>query len=101
VVNGPCVLDDVLVFGKYFEGHQERLNSVFNRSFFNRRFLKALEKAGLSLNFSKCIFATNIIFNLGHIIDEKGIQKDPETINSLINFEVNKIKSLRAFLGLT
>ncbi len=61
--------------------------------------LKALEKAGSSLNVSKCIFATNIIFHLGHIIDEKGIRPDPEKISTLINFKVNKIKSLRAFLS--
>ena len=62
--------------------------------------LKAQEKAGLTLNVSKCIFATNIIFHLGHIIDEKGIQPDPAQISSLVNFKVNNIKSLRAFLGL-
>ena len=83
-------LDDVLVFGKSFEEHQERLDCV----------LKALEKAGLTLNFSKCIFATNIIFHLGHIIDEKGIRPDPAKISSLVNFKVNNIKSLREFLGL-
>ncbi|KZS07209.1 Uncharacterized protein APZ42_029116 [Daphnia magna] len=60
-------LDDVLVFGKSFEEHQERLNCV----------LEALEKAGLTLNVSKCIFATNVIFHLGHIINENGLRPDP------------------------
>jgi hypothetical protein len=83
-------LDDVLVFGKSFEEHQERLDCA----------LKAPEKAGLTLNVSKCIFATNIIFHLSHIIDEKGIRPDPAKISSLVNFKVNNIKSLRAFLGL-
>ena len=83
-------LDDVLVFGKSFEEHQERLECV----------LKALEEAGLTLNVSKCIFATNVIFHLGHIIDENGIRPDPAKISSLVNFKVNNIKTLRAFLGL-
>ena len=85
-----CLVYLDVVFGKSFEEHQERLDCV----------LKALEKAGLTLNVSKCIFATNIIFHLGHIIDEKGIRPDPAKISSLVNFKVNNIKSLRAFLGL-
>ena len=84
-----CLVYLDVVFGKSFEEHQERLDCV----------LKALEKAGLTLNVSKCIFATNFIFHLGHIIDEKGIRPDPAKISSLVNFKVN-IKSLRAFLGL-
>jgi hypothetical protein len=83
-------LDDVLVFGKTFEEHQKRLECV----------LIALEKAGLTLNVSKCIFATNRIFHLGHIIDENGIRPDPEKISALVNFKVKNIKSLRGFLGL-
>lgn len=83
-------LDDVLVLGKSFEEHQERLYCV----------LKALEKAELTLNASKCIFATNICFHLGHIIDENGIRPDPAKISSLVNFKVNSIKTLRDFLGL-
>lgn len=39
-------LDDVLVFGRNFEEHQERLELV----------LMALEKAGLMLNVEKCVF---------------------------------------------
>ena len=83
-------LDDVLVFGKTFEEHQKRLECV----------LIALEKAGLTLNVSKCIFATNRIFHLGHIIDENGIRPDPEKISALVNFKVKNVKSLRGFLGL-
>ena len=83
-------LDDVLVFGKTFEEHQKRLECV----------LIALEKAGLTLNVSKCIFATNRIFHLGHIIDEKGIRPDPEKISALVNFKIKNVKSLRGFLGL-
>jgi hypothetical protein len=72
-------LDDVLVFGKTFEEHQKKLKCV----------LIALEKAGLTLNVSKCIFATNRIFHLGHIIDENGIRPDPEKISALVNFKIN------------
>lgn len=55
---------------------------------------------GLTWNVSKCIFATNRIFHLGHIIDENGIRPDPEKISVLANFKINNVKTLRAFLGL-
>ena len=60
----------------------------------------ALVEAGLTLNVSKCIFAINRIFHLGHAIDEYGIRPDSEKISALVNFKVNNVKTLRAFLGL-
>ncbi|KZS16535.1 Histone-lysine N-methyltransferase NSD2-like protein [Daphnia magna] len=45
-------LDDVLVFGKNFQEHQERLELV----------LMALEKASLTLNVEKSVFATSRAF---------------------------------------
>jgi hypothetical protein len=83
-------LDDVLVFGRTFDEHQKRLECV----------LMALVEAGLTLNVSKCIFATNRIFHLGHTIDEYGIRPDSEKISALVNFKINNVKTLRAFLGL-
>lgn len=83
-------LDDILIFGRSFEEHQQRLDLV----------LSALEKAGLTLNVSKCIFATTKVFHLGHIIDEHGIQPNPEKISALVNFHISDVKSLRGFLGL-
>jgi hypothetical protein len=83
-------LDDVLIFGRTFDEHQKRLECV----------LMALVEAGLTLNVSKCIFATNRIFHLGHTIDEYGIRPDSEKISALVNFKINNVKTLRAFLGL-
>ena len=61
--------------------------------------LMALVEAGLTLNVSKCIFAINRIFHLGHAIDEYGIRPDSEKISALVNFKINNVKTLRAFLG--
>ena len=83
-------LDDVLVFGRTLFEHNYRLNLV----------LEALEKAGLTLNLSKCIFATREIFHLGHIIDERGIRPGQEKVRALRDFVIKDIKSLRGFLGL-
>lgn len=83
-------LDDVLVFGKSFSEHLFRLNLV----------LEALEKAGLTLNVSKCIFATREIFHLGHIIDKNGIRPGPEKVRALEEYVIKDVKSLKGFLGL-
>ncbi|XP_045026270.1 uncharacterized protein LOC123470258 [Daphnia magna] len=83
-------LDDILVFGKTFGEHQERLQQV----------LVALEKANLTLNLRKCVFGTSRVKHLGHVISGEGICPDPEKVSALTDFPVNNVKSLRAFLGL-
>ena len=83
-------LDDVLVFGKNFQEHQERLELV----------LMALEKAGLTLNVEKCVFATSRVEHLGHVIDGNGIRPHPDKVQALVNFKTHDVKSLRGFLGL-
>ena len=83
-------LDDILVFGKSFSEHLFRLNLV----------LEALEKAGLTLNVPKCVFATREIFHLGHIIDKNGIRPGPEKVRALRDYVIKDVKSLRGFLGL-
>jgi hypothetical protein len=83
-------LDDVLVFGRNFQEHQERLELV----------LMALEKTGLTLNVEKCVFATSRVEHLGHVIDGNGIRPHQDKVQALINFKTKDVKSLRAFLGL-
>ncbi len=83
-------MDDILVFGKTFEEHQIRLNLV----------LTALGKANLILNMKKCLFAADEVNHLGHIVKADGIRPDPEKV-ALEKMEVNSVKTLRAFLGLT
>ena len=80
-------LDDVLVFGKNFQEHQERLELV----------LMALEKAGLTLNVEKCVFATSRVEHLGHVIDGNGIRPHPDKVQALVNFKTHDVKSLRRF----
>ena len=63
-----CQMDDVLVFGSSQEEHDDRLKAV----------LKRIEEAGMTLNPDKCAFSRHQIKFLGHIVDQKGIQADPE-----------------------
>jgi hypothetical protein len=60
-------LDDILVFAPTFQSMITRLETVFDR----------LIDANLKLRPDKCIFFTNTIRYLGHIISPEGIQPDP------------------------
>ena len=84
-------LDDIIVFGRNFEEHMERLELVFCR----------LQKSGLKIKGSKCKFLQKRIHFLGHVISENGVEVDEENVKA-----VEKMKSptcpkdVRAVLGL-
>ena len=84
-------LDDIIVFDKNFEEHQERLELVFGR----------LEKSGLKIKGSKCkIFQKRICF-LGHVISEKGVEVDQENVIAIEKMKApTNLKEVRAILGL-
>jgi hypothetical protein len=65
-------LDDLLVFGRTFEEHNESLELV----------LKALCEANLTLKPSKCHFAAPKVRFLGHIVSEHGIEVNPEKVKA-------------------
>ena len=85
-------LDDILIYGKNIEEHNQRLSEVFKR----------IRDAGLKINPEKCEFAKKELQFLGHTINEKGIQTNRKKIE-----EIEKAipptcsKQLRSFLGLT
>jgi transposase InsO family protein len=86
-----CQMDDILVFGRTQEEHDERLAAVFCR----------LKKSGVTLNAHKCAFSQNEIKFLGHIISAEGIKADPEKTTAIEKYPVpgNK-KELRRFFGI-
>ena len=63
-----CLMDDVVVFGKDKNKHNDRLTAV----------LKRIETAGVTLNSSKCEFGKEQLKFLGHPVDQQGIQADPD-----------------------
>ena len=60
-------LDDLIVFGKTLEEHEERLLKVLDR----------LEEVGLKLSFDKCQFCQPKVKYVGHIISADGVATDP------------------------
>ena len=66
------MIDDIilLVFGKFQQEHDHRLEIV----------LKRINKAGITLNSDKSKQSVNF---LGHVIDEMGIHPDPDKIQAI------------------
>ena len=85
-----CDIDDVLIVGKDTKSHDERLRLV----------LKRMSNAGITLN-DKCVFSTDKVKFLGHIISAQGIEIDPKKTEAISNFPAPKgISELRRFLGM-
>ena len=90
--NKSCLiyLDDIIVFGRTLEEHNERLLSV----------LKRLHDAGVKLSKTKCHFGKESVKFLGHIISQRGIETDPEKTKKIREWECPKtMKDLVTFLG--
>ncbi|CAC5425287.1 unnamed protein product [Mytilus coruscus] len=85
-----CHMDDVLVFGASQEEHDERL----------QRILKAIGKAGLTLN-EKCEFSKPSVKFLGQIVDASGCRVDPDKVKAIAEMaKPTDISGVRRFLGM-
>ena len=83
-------MDDILVFTKDKEEHQEQV----------KRILEKLRKHQLSLKAEKCYFKKMEIKFLGLIITETGIQMDPHKVKAIREWPTPKTKrELQQFLG--
>ena len=87
-----CVIfmDDILIFGKTIEEHNENLESV----------LKLLKSSNLKVMPTKCDFLKKEVHFLGHIISQYGVKTDPKKIQAMKAMEEpTNVKQLRKFLG--
>ncbi|XP_030594321.1 uncharacterized protein LOC115786334 [Archocentrus centrarchus] len=83
-------LDDIIVFGKTLEEHEQRLLKVLDR----------LQEVGLKVSIDKCQFCQPSVKYVGHIVSESGIATDPEKVNVVKDWkEPTDLKSLKSFLG--
>lgn len=86
-----CLMDDVLVFGKDKEEHDERLTQA----------LKKITAAGVTLNPKKCEFGKEQLKSLGHLIDREGIRADPDKITAITEMKApTHVSELRRFMGM-
>lgn len=83
-------LDDLIIFGKTLEEHEERLLKVLDR----------LEEAGLKVSLDKCQFCQPRVKYVGHIVSAEGIATDPAKVEAVTDWpQPHDIRSLRSFLG--
>jgi hypothetical protein len=84
-------LDDVIVFSCDFTSHLDKLHQVFLR----------LQKAGLKVKPTKCVFFQKEVPFLGHIVSEHGIATDPAKIDKVAKWPTPVSRhQLQQFLGL-
>ncbi|WVZ97796.1 hypothetical protein U9M48_043308 [Paspalum notatum var. saurae] len=76
-------IDDILIYSKNEEEHEEHLRIVLTR----------LREHKLYAKFSKCAFWLKEVSFLGHILSEKGVAVDP-------NKQPETVTEIRSFLGL-
>ena len=86
-----CHMDDVLVFGRDQQEHDERLIAALQR----------IQAAGATLNPEKCEFSKTGLKFLGHCIDQDGIRADPEKTAAIRHMKApTTVPELRRFMGM-
>jgi hypothetical protein len=84
-------IDDILVFSKTMEEHEEHLRLV----------LEKLRSNQLYAKFNKCEFWLTEVAFLGHIISTGGVPVDPGKVKDLLNWmPPATVSEIRSFLGL-
>lgn len=84
--------DDIIVFGKSQEEHDQNLQAVFER----------LKAVNLTLNKSKCLFSKSRVKFFGYIFSKNGISADPEMVESIRKVKRPTTPSeIKSFLGMT
>lgn len=84
-------LDDIIIFGKTFQEHLNRLDQV----------LLKLQSANLKVKPSKCdLFSTQVCY-LGHVISTEGVKADPAKVEAVRGWPAPRNQTeVRSFLGL-
>jgi hypothetical protein len=84
-------IDDILVYSRSMEEHEEYLRVVLQR----------LRGHQLYVKFSKCEFWINEVPFLGHVLSPEGIVVDPGKVQDVLDWKPPKsIHQVRSFLGL-
>jgi len=90
-----CVIvymDDILVYSKTPEEHEQHL----------RRVLQRLREHQLYAKPSKCTLFTDTIEYLGHLITPEGIKPNPALVEAIVKYpRPETLKSMQSFLGMT
>ena len=86
-----CFLDDILVYGRSFEEHAQRLEMVIER----------MSRAGLKFNPDKCSLFQRKVKFLGYEVSSAGVNPDPGKVAAIVEWPVPRdIKEVRGWLGM-
>ena len=84
-------IDDILIYSKNEEEHEEHLRLV----------LKKLREHKLYAKFSKCEFWLKEVGFLGHVVSGEGIAVDPSKVEAVTEWIApTSVTEIRSFLGL-
>ncbi|XP_058760552.1 uncharacterized protein LOC131633895 [Vicia villosa] len=84
-------IDDILVYSRTPEDHEEHLQIV----------LSTLREKQLYAKFSKCEFWLSEVSFLGHVISGGGVAVDPSKVEAVVNWDrPRSVTEVRSFLGL-
>ena len=67
--------DDILVYGRTQEDHDQALRKRFQR----------LRLKGLTLHRNKCTFSKNSLEFFGYVFSDKGISTDPKKVEAIVS----------------
>ena len=84
-------IDDILIFSKSMEEHEEHLRIVF----------QILMEKKLYAKFKKCEFWLDQVVFLGYVISKAGIFVDPSKVEAMVDWaRPTNVSEIRSFLGL-
>jgi hypothetical protein len=84
-------IDDILVYSKRMEEHEEHLWLVLQRLWGHQLYAK----------FSKCEFWIKEVPFLGHVVSPEGIAVDPDKVKEVLQWKLpTTVPEVRSFLGL-
>ena len=84
------IVDDILVWGRTEEEHDDRLKQVLDRA----------RQHNLKLNLKKCKIKQEEVSYVGHVITRRGLKPDPEKTRAVEEMKPPTcVKELRTFLG--
>ena len=83
--------DDVIVLGKDFDQHMQRLEEV----------LDSIKKAGLKLKASKSYLLQKEVIFLGHVVSGEGIKPSPTNVTKVVDWPTAKTgKQVKQFVAM-
>jgi hypothetical protein len=84
-------IDDILIYSKNREEHEDHLRLV----------LQVIREHQLYAKFNKCDFFQKQIHYLGHVLSKEGVAVDPDKIRSIMEWATPKdVSDIRSFMGL-